>query len=523
MPEHEPSLRGIPLFDDVPTTNGATVGEAGEWQFALPVTPVGERARSSSHSNGVEQAAAQGAGRRRREGIGLGEGIDWALVRAFRQQAATQLTNATLDREGIDEDTRRELGRKIILDILGDQARDADHAGRGGFSPREQQELAEAIFAALFGLGRFQPLVDDDEVENIEVRGHEDVLLIYSDGRIVKGPPVADNNEELVENLQFLAARSGGSERPFSPSEANLDLKLPGDHRLAASNWISPMPYVVIRRHRLVDVDLDDLVDKDMLDPGLASFLRAAVRGKKSIVVSGPQGAGKTTLVRALCNEIPVWESIGTIETEYELLLHEMKDRHPRCFAFEARPGSGERSGDGRRLGEVTLEEILRRMLRLNLSRIIVGEVRGLEVLSMFEAMQAGSGSLSTTHAYSAKAAIQRLAGLALKGGSHLKEYALTEIAEHIDLIVQIRLDDTTTDDANVATAEEGSVVGVRQRYISEVIAIKPGENGHPAVTDVYVPGLDGRATPHLIEDDFAAELRRYGFDDNAFRGRGIA
>ena len=516
------NLQGLPLFADAPATSDSTATGGGEWvvEAAQP------HSNGTSHTNGTvhrmpgsDHGATETGGRRRREGIGLGENVDWALVRAFRQQAADQLTNATVDREGIDEDTRRELGRKIILDLLSEQARASDFSGHGGYSPAEQQQLAEAIFASLFGLGRLQPLVDDEGVENIEIRGHDDVLLVYSDGRIVKGPAVADSNEELVEFLQFLAARSGGAERPFSPSEPNLDLKLPGDHRLAATNWISPMPYVVIRRHRLVDVDLDDLVAKDMLDPGLASFLRAAVRAKKSIVVSGPQGAGKTTLVRALCNEIAPWEAIGTIETEYELLLHELKDRHPRCFAFEARPGSGERGGDGRRLGEVNLDEILRRMLRMNLSRIIVGEVRGLEVLPMFEAMQAGAGSLSTTHAYAARAAIQRLAGLALKGGSHLKEYALTEIAEHIDLIVQIRLQDTTTDHGN---ADSGDVVGVRERFVSEVIALRPGDDGHPAVTDVYKPGANGRAVAHLIENDFAEELRRYGFNDAEFRGRVI-
>lgn len=502
MTDAEQSLQGIPLFAD---EDSMAPFEAEVSDLEVGIDAPAE----------VRQAPS---GKRRRSALGLGEKVDWKLVSAFRAEAASLLASATQGREGMDEDTRRELGRKIILEVLDAKTTERDLSGQGGFTMNQREELYHAIDVSLFELGRLQPLVEEDEVENIEIRGHDDVLLVYSDGRIVKGPPVADDNEELVEFLQFLAARSGGAERPFSPSEANLDLKLPGDHRLAASNWISPMPYVVIRRHRLVDVDLDDLVQKNMLDPGLASFLRAAVRAKKSIVVAGPQGAGKTTVVRALCNEIPPMESIGTIETEYELLLHELKDRHPRCFAFEARPGSGERSADGRRLGEITLDEILKRMLRLNLSRIIVGEVRGLEVVPMFEAMQAGAGSLSTTHAYSARAAIQRLAGLALKGGS-TKESALNEIAAHIDLIVQIRLDDTTTDHDS---GGEG-VVARRERYISEVISIDPGEDGLPAVTDVYLPGPDGRATPNILESGLADELRRYGFDDSTqFRGSGL-
>ena len=79
-----------------------------------------------------------------------------------------------------------------------------------------------------------------------------------------------------------------------------------------------------------------------MLSPVAASFLRAAVRARKSIVISGSQGAGKTTLVRALCAEIDPLEAIGTFETEYELHLHELRVQHPIVFAWEARPGSGD-------------------------------------------------------------------------------------------------------------------------------------------------------------------------------------
>ena len=105
-----------------------------------------------------------------------------------------------------------------------------------------------------------------------------------------------------------------------------------------------------------------------------------------------------------------------------------------------------------------------------------------------------------------ARAAIQRLAGLALKGGSHLKDYALTEIAEHIDLIVQIKLEDTTTDHGNGTQA--GEVVGRRERFVSEIISVYPGENGHPAHIDVYKPGPDGRGVPNLLENDLREELR---------------
>lgn len=512
----ERDLTRLALFEDDDTLPQAA-SDGQPMGHLIDQRPLTSAIDADAHSNGytvpagealpsrrLNEAAAPADGHPR----SLGEGVDWGLVRAFRQKAADQLTNATMDREGLTDDVRRELGRKIIIDLVADHAREADAAGQGGYSATEQQHLTQAIYDSLFGLGRLQPLVDHPNLENIEIRGYDNVFLVHNDGRIEEGPAVADSDEELLDTLSFLAARSGGTERPFSPSNPDLDLRLPGGARLAASAWNTPRPIVVIRLHRLVDVDLEDLVDRDTLDPGLASFLRAAVRAKRSVVVSGAQGSGKTTLTRALCNELEPLEAIGTIETEFELHLHEMPDRHPRCSAWEARPGAGELNALGRRIGEVTLDDILFRSLRMNLSRVIVGEVRGKEVIPMFKAMQAGAGSLSTTHAHSAYAAISRLVTCATEAGPQISEaWAYRQIAEHINIIVQVVMEDT----------EDESGQQRRRRYISEVIAIEPGEDGRPAVTDVYSPGPDGRAVPTVLPQ-WLRSLTEHGFDDTPFR-----
>jgi len=178
-----------------------------------------------------------------------------------------------------------------------------------------------------------------------------------------------------------------------------------------------------------------------------------------------------------------------------------MPDRHRRIVALEARPGTGERTPDGRAAGEITLDDLLYAALRLNLSRIVVGEVRGREILPLIKAAQAGAGTLSTTHAHSARAAIERLVTCALEAGPHItQEYAYLQIASHVDLIVQIGVDDQTHDG------------GRKHRYVSEIIEVGRGEGGRPAVTDVFAPGPGGRAVPQT-RPSFLADLERAGFD----------
>jgi pilus assembly protein CpaF len=428
--------------------------------------------------------------------------VDHVVVRQVRRVVAERLAVRLQQTPGLAADVRRELGRSLLTEILDDLARQRLRQGLRGWTVQQQHALGEAVMAALFGLGRLQPLVDDADVENILVNGCDRVWVCYADGREEPGPPVADSDAELIEQLQLLAARLGSGERTFTTTSPSLHDRLDDGSRLTAMAWTTPRPQVVIRRHRIRDVDLDDLIGLGTLDSALAAFLRAALLSGKNIVVTGLQNAGKTTLIRALANEFGPLERFATIEREYELHLHDLPDRHPWVVAMEAREGSSETDAAGRRAGEITMERLVRDALRMTLRRIIVGEVRGSEVLPMLDAMSTGDGSMCTIHARSAARAIDRIVTLAMSAGVGISDtFAYRLVAGAVDMLVHIQL------------LDESALGGARHRFVGEVLEVNGiGESGRPALTTVFGPGPDGRAVP-AHHPACLRDLVRVGFD----------
>lgn len=500
-PTHPP-LQGMPLFRTPPTTpHAAHIGS---------VVALGRYAAENPRRPAPHPRTLTAAPRHTRGSSELDTQVDWRLVRSLRTQAADLLTTSLAQRPDLDEPAQQEQARQMILDLLREHNTDAGRSGQQMFlGPGEQHRLAQAIFDSLYGLGRLQPLVDDPDVENISVIGHDNVHLLYADGHKEVGPPVADSDEELIGDIQFLASRSGTSDREFSRAKPILDMRLAGGERLAATAWVSPRPLLSIRRHRISDIDLPALVETNTLDPLVASFLTAAVRTNRRIVVTGDRGAGKTTLLRALCSAFDVDEAICTIETEYELMLDELPHRHHEVFAMEARPGGSERGPGGHRVGEITVDDLLYRAMRLPVNRLIVGEVRGKEIITMLKAMQAGAGSMSTTHAYSAYAAIDRLVTMAMDDGRVTEEFARRQVASHLDLIVHISAHPTT----NFAPPGQGP----QRRHVADVLALELGErDGQVARTNVFRPDARGFAQPGTLPT-WLDDLADAGFDRDTY------
>lgn len=434
--------------------------------------------------------------------------LDWVEVARLRAEASAALTVVLGEQPGISRIEQEEIGRTIIGRLL-DAADAAAIADRGQARPlADTRALADAVFDALFRLGRLQPLLDDDSVENVMITGHDRVVVERADGSLTEADPVAESDEELLDFLSFVAARAENP-RPFSPSHPALHLRLDDGSRLAAARDTA-RPSVVIRRHRVRQVTLADLVDWHTISPVMASFLAAAVKARRSIVVSGGQGDGKTTLVRALCAEIDPWEVLGTFETEHELFLHELADQHRIVTAWEERPGSGEGASGGRSAGERRTADQVIDSFRFTLARQILGEIRGPEVWSMIKLMESGAGSLSTTHAADASATMRKLITCAMEAGPHVTlELAATKLADTVDFIVQMRCDLDRTPGRPAR----------KIRRVAEILAVEPGEAGrHYSLTTIFrsqVRAVGVADTPPI--QDVLESLIDHGFDHAAF------
>src|SRR5690242_16965759 len=208
--------------------------------------------------------------------------MDHGLVKRLRQEVGDRLAqqrrqDAATGLSPMSGEDERQFARALIGQVLEEYARSEIQLGHRPPSPEEEEALAAGVHAALFGVGRLQPLLEDPEVENIDINGCDRVFIGYADGHEAMGEPVADTDEELIELIQILAAYSGLSSRPFDTANPQLDLRLPDGSRLPAVMDVTLRPAISIRRARMGKVFLADLVGNGTITPDVGSFLAAAV------------------------------------------------------------------------------------------------------------------------------------------------------------------------------------------------------------------------------------------------------
>jgi pilus assembly protein CpaF len=431
---------------------------------------------------------------------------DFALVRELRRQLSERLTQWQRGREFTTEEEDLERARLAVAVV----SEYADTVRRAGTPMQaiEERLLLDQVTAELVGLGRLQTLLVDASIEEVHILGCDHVRITRHGGGVEWVEPIADSDEELVDILQAAARRAGATERSLSTSKPTLDLQLPDGSRLAAVYLVSHRPYAVIRKHNTLDISMDDIAGArpdldEMMDTLLRDFLRAAMRGGLNIMVAGLAGAGKTTVIRALMNEIPPDEPYVLLEESRELLPARRGQRHRAVMSFESREGHGERDAAGRPAGEVTIADLIPVSLRMGALRIIVGEVRSREIVPMLQAMTTSRGSMCTIHARTPAGVSERIIELALAHGREMTvDQARRMAGNALDLIVYVTIEDET------------AIGGRKHRFIShveEIIGV--GDGARISTTTVFGPGADGRAVPMHLPERIRDQLLRVGYD----------
>lgn len=294
-------------------------------------------------------------------------------------------------------------------------------------SRTQMNNLIEDLINSILGLGRLEPLINDDKISEIMVNG-ENYIYIERDGHIYQTKIKLSSEEQLYHLIDKIISPLGLRVDESSPM---VDARLPDGSRI---NVIIPPlslvgPIITIRKFILKLFSLDQLVKIGTLSNEMVKFLKSVIMGRCNIIVSGGTGSGKTTFLNALSTVIPSDERLVTIEDAAELKLAQ-----PHVISLESRPPNIEGKG------EITIRDLVRNALRMRPDRIIIGEVRGKEALDMLQAMNTGhDGSLTTVHANSPEDLISRLETITLMSDINLSTKSVKRmIIAALDLIIHM-------------------------------------------------------------------------------------
>jgi len=292
---------------------------------------------------------------------------------------------------------------------------------------RERTQLTQDIIHEVLGLGPLEPLLADHTVNDILVNGHKQVFVERA-GKLELTPVRFKDDSHLKKIIEKIVSRVG---RRIDESVPMVDARLADGSRVNAI--IPPLaldgPSLSIRKFSKDPLQLHHLMDKRSLTPEIGELLKAIVKARLNILISGGTGTGKTTMLNILSGFIPNDERIVTIEDAAELQL-----RQEHVVRLETRPANIEGKG------EIAQRELVKNALRMRPDRIILGEVRGAESLDMLQAMNTGhDGSLTTVHANSCRDALTRIETLVSMAGLNLATKAMRHyVSSALDVIIQI-------------------------------------------------------------------------------------
>ncbi|MEY3213385.1 MAG: hypothetical protein RIT28_3866 [Pseudomonadota bacterium] len=429
----------------------------------------------------------RGAQQRYKAPSGMGGFSDNEEIERIKRQLHAELIDA-LDFDQVGQTPREELAARLRATLTEQVELRSLPLNR-----LERERLVEEILDDILGLGPLEPLLRDPEISEILINGPENVY-VEKKGLLQKIPLRFNDNRHLMQIIDRIVSAVG---RRVDETTPMVDARLTDGSRFNAI--IPPLaldgPCVSIRRFGTVPIMAEDLVALGSCPRPVMEVLRAAIRSKLNVIISGGTGSGKTTLLNVLSSFIPDGERIITIEDSAELQLQQS-----HIVRLETRPANLEGKG------EINQRDLLKNCLRMRPDRIILGEIRGAEAMDMLQAMNTGhDGSLGTVHSNSTRDAIARFETMIAMGQSNLADKTIREmIARTLHIILQ---QDRLPDGARRITAVtevtgmEGNVVTTQDIFKFEQRTID--EEGR----------VRGAFVATGVRPKFADKLRKNGID----------
>lgn len=371
-----------------------------------------------------------------------------------RERELTFVVRRLAERMHLTDDTRASHGVRIIEDGFSEEWRQLQTALREQLRfYLARRRVIKLIKDSLFGYGPLEDLLRLPGISEIMVLGN-DTIFVERNGVLENSGQRFPDHKTTLLVINRIVSRVG---RRVDRSQPIVDARLADGSRVNAV--LPPValdgPLLTIRRFPSEQLTIDKLIHQtNSLTEDAAAFLKACIRGRKNIIISGGTGTGKTTLLNCLAGWIPDEERVITIEDTAEL---QTGKRHVARMETRSANIEGE--------GELGISDLVKNALRMRPDRIVVGECRGDEALWMLQAMNTGhSGCLTTVHANSARGALLRLDVLVQSGSNLPVDSIHRQISTAIDLVVQLKRE------------SDGS------RVVSEVTEVLPATTESPDV-----------------------------------------
>jgi pilus assembly protein CpaF len=378
------------------------------------------------------------------------------------------------------------LPREEMRDQVHRFVAEKTRAERLAINVEESEALVDEIVDEMVGLGPLEPLLKDPEINDILINGHEN-CFVEKRGKLVQVQVPFKDEAHLLRIVSKIVAAVG---RRVDESQPMVDARMLDGSRFNAA--IRPVgvdgPLVSIRKFSKNKLGLHKLVEFGALTKNMAEVMAAAVHARKTTIISGGTGTGKTTMLNALSAFIPEDERLITIEDAAELQLQQ-----PHVARMETRPANIEGHG------EIRQRDLVKNALRMRPDRVILGECRGEEAFDMLQAMNTGhEGSMATIHANTPRDAIGRLEQMLGMTGMPMTVSSIrSQIASALDIIVQLtRLSDGKRKITSIAevTGMEGDVIQMQEvfRFVRTGTDAEGGVKGHFEATGIR---------PRFLED----------------------